>query len=87
VDRKKAKIIKEAFELYAQNKSLEDICDFLAQNGITIEVAEKNPQRRGRKYPLTNPFYYGHFRYAKELHEASTSQSSQRNFLIKCKKF
>jgi len=35
VDRKKAKTIKQAFELYAQNNScLEDIANFLAQNGI-----------------------------------------------------
>ena len=69
VDRKKAKIIKQAFELYAQNNScLEDIANFLAQNGIlrrTGKIWHKNRV----KYLLTNPFYYGHFRYAKEVYE------------------
>src|SRR3989339_682558 len=53
VDRKKAKVIRGAFELYAEgNSRLEDISDFLAQRGI-----------------LSNPFYTGLFRYSKELHE------------------
>jgi len=69
VDRKKAKIIKQAFELYAQNNScLEDIANFLAQNGILRRTGKVWHKDRV-KYLLSNPFYYGHFRYAKEIYE------------------
>ena len=69
VDRKKAKIIKQAFELYAQNNScLENIANFLAQNGI-LRRSGKIWHKDRVKYLLTNPFYYGHFRYAKEVYE------------------
>ncbi|MBI3421157.1 MAG: recombinase family protein, partial [Candidatus Sungbacteria bacterium] len=68
-DRKKAKIIKAAFEFYAKgDKTLEDVSHFLAQQGITTRGGKV--WRKDRvKYLLTNPFYYGHFRYAKEVHE------------------
>ena len=69
VDRKKAKIIKRTFKLYAQNNScLEDIANFLAQNGI-LRRSGKIWHKDRVKYLLTNPFYYGHFRYAKEVFE------------------
>jgi len=69
VDRKKAKIIKAAFEFYAEgDKTLEDISHFLAQQGITTKGGKVWHKDRV-KYLLTNPFYYGHFRYAKEVHE------------------
>ena len=69
VDRKKAKIIKAAFEFYAQgDKTLEDVAHFLAQNGI-LRKSGKIWHKDRVKYLLTNPFYYGHFRYAKEVHE------------------
>src|SRR3989338_7898125 len=69
VDRKKARIIRQAFELYAKgNSRLEDIAIFLAQSG----VHSKNGKRLHRdriSFILSNPFYYGHFRYAGEIHE------------------
>ncbi len=69
VDRKKAKIIKAAFEFYAESdKTLEDVSHFLAQQGITTKSGKVWHKDRV-KYLLTNPFYYGHFRYAKEVHE------------------
>ena len=69
VDRKKAKIIKQTFELYAQNNScLEDIANFLAQSGI-LRRSGKIWHKDRAKYLLSNPFYYGHFRYAKEVYE------------------
>ena len=69
VDRKKSKIIKAAFEFYAQgDKTLEDVAHFLAQNGI-LRKSGKIWHKDRVKYLLTNPFYYGHFRYAKEVHE------------------
>jgi len=69
VDKKKAKIIRQAFEFYSQgNKRLEDIANFLAQNGI-LRRSGKIWHKDRVTYLLTNPFYYGHFRYAKEVHE------------------
>lgn len=69
VDRKKAKIIRAAFEFYAEgDKTLEDVSHFLAQQGISTKNGKVWHKDRV-KYLLTNPFYYGHFRYAKEVHE------------------
>ncbi len=69
VDRKKAKIIKEIFELYAKgNSRLEDICDFLAQRGIISRGGKKIHKTRAT-FILSNPFYCGLFRYAGEVYE------------------
>ena len=69
VDKKKAKIIKEAFELYAKgNSRLEDISDFLAQRGIISRGGKKLHKTRAT-FILSNPFYCGLFRYAGEIHE------------------
>ena len=69
VDKKRASLIRKAFELYAKNGSrLEDISNFLAQSGIH----SKNGKRLHRDritFILSNPFYYGHFRYGGEIHE------------------
>jgi site-specific DNA recombinase len=77
VDRRKSKIVRAAFELYAQNSSrLEDVSKFLFENGIRT-----NPTRRWQSEGghllnkskvsalLSNTFYYGHFRYAGEMYE------------------
>ncbi len=69
VDRKKAKIIKEVFELYAKgNSRLEDICNFLAQRGILSRGGKKIHKTRAT-FILSNPFYCGLFRYAGEIYE------------------
>ena len=69
VDKKRASLIRKAFELYAKNGScLEDVATFLAQSGIH----SKNGKRLHRdriSFILSNPFYYGHFRYGGEIHE------------------
>ena len=69
VDKKKSAIIRKAFELYAKNNSrLEDISNFLAQQGITSRSG-KNLKRDRISFILSNPFYVGLFRYAGETHE------------------
>ena len=69
VDRKKEKIIRGAFELYAEgNSRLEDISDFLAQRGIMSRGGKRIHKTRVT-FILSNPFYTGLFRYSKELHE------------------
>jgi site-specific DNA recombinase len=64
VDKRRAPLVVEVFELYAERqiKRLEDDCDFLKSKGIMTKG--KKPLSKDQiKYMLTNPFYYGHFRY------------------------
>ena len=69
VDRKKAKVIKAAFEYYATgNARLEDVSDFLAQRGILSRGGKRIHKTRAT-FILSNPFYCGLFRYSGELHE------------------
>src|SRR3990167_8509467 len=69
VDRKKAKIIKAAFEFYAKgNARLEDVSDFLAQRGIMSRGGKRIHKTRAT-FILSNPFYCGLFKYGGELHE------------------
>ena len=76
-DRKKSKIVRAAFELYAQNGSrLEDISRFLFEHGVHTRPTKRwsdsgsRPLKKDQaKLILTNSFYYGHFRYAGEMYE------------------
>ena len=69
IDRKKAPIIRAAFELYAKGASrLEDIGQFLFDNGVKSTQGNRIHNDRVR-FILANPFYYGHFLYGGELHE------------------
>ena len=69
VDRKKSKIVREAFELYSQgNSRLEDITKFLFKKNVRSiygNLIHKDCVKR----ILSNPFYYGHFRYGGEIYE------------------
>ena len=57
VDRKKAKVIKSAFEYYAAgNARLEDVSDFLAQRGIMSRGGKKNHKTK-TTFIILNPFY------------------------------
>ena len=77
VDKKKSKVVRQAFELYAEGESrLEDIARFLYDNGIRTHSTKRwnnggdRPLKRDQvSYMLSNPFYVGLFRYAGELHE------------------
>ena len=69
VEKKKSVIIRRAFELYAKNKSrLEDVATFLAKSGIVTKSGKRISKDRVSVI-LSNPFYYGHFRYAGEVYE------------------
>ncbi len=69
VNKRQAPVIVEAFELYAKGASrLEDIAAFLASKGIITSSGKQFPKDQVKRL-LTNPFYYGHFRYAGEVHE------------------
>jgi site-specific DNA recombinase len=69
VDRKKSKVIKSAFERYAEgNSRLEDISKFLFENNVKSLNGLQLHKDRVR-FILSNPFYYGHFRYGGEIYE------------------
>ncbi len=69
IDRKRSKVVREAFELYAQNNSkLEDVGRFFAKHGI-ITRGKKPFSRDKIAWILSNPFYYGMFKYAGEFYE------------------
>ena len=79
IDRKIAPIVRQAFELYAHgDKRLDEIADFLFAHGIHTKkgmvrgkkTTGNKPHSRTRvARMLTNPFYYGHFRYLGEIHK------------------
>ena len=69
VDKKQAPVIRQAFELYAQgNQTLEKIGIFLEQNHLVSRIGQRIHISRAT-FILSNPFYYGHFRYAGEIYE------------------
>ncbi|MFA6270046.1 MAG: recombinase family protein [Candidatus Paceibacterota bacterium] len=69
VDKKKSKIIHEAFELYSKgNSRLEDISTFFGEKGMK-SWNDNFLHKNCVKNILTNPFYYGHFKYGGEIHE------------------
>ncbi|TSC76392.1 MAG: recombinase [Parcubacteria group bacterium Gr01-1014_29] len=78
VDRKKAPIIRKAFEMYAENKyRLEDMASFLYQNDLKTHATRRWGNDNGGKahskdqmtWMLSNIFYYGHFKYGGEVYE------------------
>ncbi len=69
VDKRNAPMVVAAFELYAKgDKRLQDIADFLAGKGIKTKGGLLLKKDQITKV-LTNPFYYGHFRYTGEVFE------------------
>ncbi len=69
VDKTNAPLVVEAFERYAGgDQRLQDIADFLFAKGV--ETKGNIPLKKDQiTRLLTNPFYYGHFRYAGEVFE------------------
>ena len=69
VDRKKAKVIKQAFEFYVKGGNrLEDVSNFLAKHNLFSKTGKRIHKSRATSI-LSNPFYTGLFRYGGELHE------------------
>ena len=69
VDTKSAPVIRQAFEMYAKgNQTLDSIGVFLAQNNLLTKHGKKIHRTRST-FILSNPFYYGHFRYSGEVYE------------------
>ena len=69
IDKKSAPIVRKAFEMYSQgNQTLDTIGMFLAQNNLFAKNGKKIHRTRAT-FILSNPFYYGHFRFNKEIYE------------------
>ncbi|TSC85480.1 MAG: Resolvase protein [Microgenomates group bacterium Gr01-1014_16] len=68
IDPKMAKTVGKGFALYAKGQSrIEDISQFFTKHGIISRSGL--PLHKDRiKYMLTNPFYYGHFRFNGETY-------------------
>ena len=62
-------LVVTIFEMYAKNESrFADIADYLYSQGIKTKGGKVYKPDKVKKI-LTNPFYYGHFRYLGEIHE------------------
>ena len=69
VDKKSAPVVRKAFEMYAEgNQTLDTIGMFLAENQLLTKHGKKIHRTRAT-FILSNPFYYGHFRYSGEIYE------------------
>ncbi|MDZ7586440.1 MAG: recombinase family protein [Patescibacteria group bacterium] len=70
IDKKKAPIVLEAFNLYATgNYSMKAISQFFASNNILSVRSHKLIKVDIIKRIFTNPFYYGYFRYNNEIYQ------------------
>ena len=68
IEKSTAPLAKQVFELYAKDKSrFQDIAAFLFVKGIKTKGGKPYPKDK-IKLILTNPVYYGHFRYGGEVH-------------------
>jgi site-specific DNA recombinase len=69
VDKERAPLVRRAFERYATGAvTLDVLRHFFAEHGIQ----SRKGKMVGRAFisnMLSNPFYYGHFRYTGEVHE------------------
>ena len=69
VDPKVSPFIKEIFELYSTGKfTFEKLSIFLGEKGI-MTCKNKFFKKDKIKFYLSNPFYYGHFRFKKEIYQ------------------
>ena len=70
-DRERSPLVKEAFERYATGKvTLDNLRHFFAEHNVHTRN-DKMLTRGHITKMLSNPFYYGHFRYVGEVHEGT----------------
>ena len=92
VDKRKAPIILQAFETYAENKSrFEDIANYLYENGI--RTRSRDGSSGGRRWSkdrvkkmLTNTFYYGDFQYGGEIYHGRHAPIVSKDLFDKVQK-
>jgi site-specific DNA recombinase len=69
VDPERAPVMRQAFETYATGKvTFDDLRQFFATRGIRTRNGKLLARAHMSKI-FSNPFYYGHFYYAGEVHE------------------
>ena len=69
VDKKTAPIIRQAFELYAKgDQTMQSIGEYFERNHLVAKNGKRIHISRAT-FILSNPFYYGHFRYNSEIYE------------------
>jgi DNA invertase Pin-like site-specific DNA recombinase len=69
VDKNSAPVIRQAFEMYSQgDQTLESVGIFLEKHNLVSKHGKRIHLCRA-SFILSNPFYYGHFRYSGEIHE------------------
>ena len=89
IDRRRAPIIKSAFELYAEGESrLTDVSFFIYDKGIKTQ--RRKGGDGGRKISddhvkriLTDPFYYGHFSYGGDIWKGNHTPIISKNLFDK----
>src|SRR3989344_2927483 len=86
IDRRKSKVIRAAFELYAKGSSrLEDISIFLYENNVRSTGGISFHRDRVR-FILTNTFYVGLFTYGGEIHEGIHTPIIEKSLFDKVQK-
>ncbi|MDD4989618.1 MAG: recombinase family protein [Candidatus Pacebacteria bacterium] len=71
LEKIKAPIVRECFETFATGKfTIENMRDFLAKKGVFSKYGKRIHQERVA-YMLSNPFYYGHFKFTGEIYEGT----------------
>ena len=87
VDVEKARIIKKAFQLFAQgDKSFIDISNFLQANGITGVKGGKRVKIHSIRVMLSNRFYVGIMKWAGEYYEGNHKQFISRKLFKEVQK-
>ena len=85
-DPKRFNLIKKTFELYStENYSLKDLRDKISKAGLVSRYGNKYSVSNFRSI-LSNPFYYGAFRYYGELHQGTHEPAISKELFDKVQK-
>ncbi len=85
IDKQLAPVIIKCFEMYATGKCrLLDLANFLAENDIKTKTGKTEPTDWVSHIILSNPFYYGHFRYRGEVYEGTHEPIIAKKLFDKC---
>ena len=85
-DPKRFNLVKKTFELYSTgNYSLKDLRDTITKTGLITRYNNKYSVSNFRSI-LSNPFYYGTFRYYGELHQGTHQPAISKKLFDKVQK-
>ena len=73
VHKKNAALVREMFERYASGTTTLDTLAAWLENAGVMSKGNRRIHISRISFILQNPFYYGHFRYAGEVHEGNHS--------------